>query len=423
MPTSIQDVFLQFEPMEALEADDPRYVDCFTERGVPTLYANMSLPLAASHPTVQFFSGYLGDGKTTLLRQLRSRFEADGSFVAYGEADQWLELADLAHEDLLLALLATVDDALRQRYRDDCEAGFFQQVFERLARVAQLPVDLKTTVKLGLASLTATVRDVPDVRLQLRQELRQARGPSFLDVVNEYLDRARELIERRGHQRLVVMLDNLDRVPEVLGRDYAYADERLFVSHAGQLTQLRCHVIYVVRLALAHAQAANLQERYGRTPRVIPMVPVRRPDGQPDERGLAKLREVIERRVGTLELAVADAFEEKAVHALCRASGGHLRELMSLVQRACAECLGTTGELPVRAVHADASIREFRALRRMKALEHRDALDEVARTHQLAGLEPEVRDALLKHRLVYEYWAKEVGFWYDVCPLCDEDAR
>ncbi len=162
MPVSVQDLFLQFDPLKALEAGDPRYVDCFEVRGAASLYANMALPLATPKATTQFFSGHMGDGKTTILKELQGRFEDDGYFVAYGEADQRLDLATVTSEEVLLALLAVVDEALRRRYREDCEAGLFQQTLEFLTRIAKLPVELKasSSVKLGpFAKITATVKD------------------------------------------------------------------------------------------------------------------------------------------------------------------------------------------------------------------------------------------------------------------------
>jgi hypothetical protein len=413
---SIQDVYLRFDPMEALEPGDERYVDCFDVRGIPTLYAQMLLPLAAPKPTAQLLSGHLGDGKTTLLKHLQKRFEDDGHFVAYGEADHWLDLADLGHEDLLLGLLVTVDEALHCRYRKDCEAGAFQQVWERMYNIAHMPVD----VKAGLAGLTAALRDVPDLRIQVRNELRTARGPSFLDVVNEYLDRGRELVEKRGHKSLVVVLDNLDRVPESVGHDHVFADEKLFLGQAAQLTRLHCHTIYVVRLALAHTQEGNLRERYGRSPQVIPMLSLRRRDGSEDVEGLTKLREILEARLRPLDLALTDAFDDDARDLLCRKSGGHLRELMSLVQRACAEALGTHGELPLRASDATAAVRDHGDLRRQASRDHYDALCSVDDIHALDGLDAEERAALLNKRLVYEY-RDDDGYWYDVAPLCEED--
>lgn len=192
MPT-LQDVYWQFDPLEPLTADDPRYVDCIQERGIPALFAKLLLPLSGDRPQSLLFSGHLGDGKTTILNRLRGQLEAEGYFVAFGEADRRLDLNDVEYDDVLLTILAVVDQALRGKYRQSVEAGPFQHLWEELSRIAQLPVQLQgdAEVRLGpFVKMTATVKDAPDVRLQVRQNLRQARGPTFLQVVNDYISRA-----------------------------------------------------------------------------------------------------------------------------------------------------------------------------------------------------------------------------------------
>jgi hypothetical protein len=47
MALELRDLFLQCQPLEPLEAGDPRYVESFTVRGVSSLFARFSLPLAA----------------------------------------------------------------------------------------------------------------------------------------------------------------------------------------------------------------------------------------------------------------------------------------------------------------------------------------------------------------------------------------
>jgi hypothetical protein len=86
MPPSIEDLYLQFQPLEPLEAGDPRYVECFEVRGVGALFSQLSLPLSSQKPNPLFFAGHLGDGKTTILNQLEAQLGTEGLFVAYGEA-------------------------------------------------------------------------------------------------------------------------------------------------------------------------------------------------------------------------------------------------------------------------------------------------------------------------------------------------
>ncbi len=426
MPASIQDIYLQFHPHQSLDADDPRYVDCMPERGLPALFQYLSLPLIdADHPGPVLFSGHVGDGKTTLLKRLKGQLERDQNyFVAFGEADQRLDLDDVEYEDVLMAILAVVDTALRQAFRTDMEAPIFQQKWEELAQVAQLPKEL-SSVQLALgpfAKVTTTMKEAPDARLRIRQRLRSAQSPTFLEVINQYLERAQAVVEQRGFQQLVVILDNLDRIPEKRDQANVYLDERLFVENVSQLRSVACHVIYTIRLGLVYMQGPNLMNRYGRDPIIVPMIPVRHPDGSPHEGGMARLRQIIISRLSAARSNLQETFEhETLVDRLCRMSGGHLRELMTFVQSACSEALATHPELPLTAADAERALSRLGALRRRVAMDYTEELQHVAQTHSLDKLSPETRQALINQRLVFEYFM-DGAYWYDLCPLLwDED--
>ena len=160
-----------------------------------------------------------------------------------------------------------------------------------------------------------------------------------------------------------------------------------------------------------------LRSLNGQSPLIAPMIPVRRPDGTPHEQGIAKLREIIERRLIAAGADFHQTFTDMAaVNRLCRASGGHLRELMTLMQSACAEAQAAHPELPLSAADVSAAIRNLGAQRRMVAADYLEALRQVSRTHRLDGVTADVRHALLRHRLVYEYFSGS-EYWYDTSAL------
>lgn len=222
-----------------------------------------------------------------------------------------------------------------------------------------------------------------------------------------------------GHRQLVVILDNLDRLQETQSRGGVSPDEQLFLGQASQLLAMQCHVIYTMRLALAHAQEANLLVRYGRVPVIVPMIPVRQRDGTTHVAGMAKLREVIKRRLQVAGTDLQHAFSNgSTADRLCHACGGHLRELMTLVQSACEAAIGAKHDLPLTEADVKAAILSLRALRRLSAGGYEEALRRVAQNHRLDGLPPEVQQALLHYRLIYEYFDGE--YWYDISPLLSE---
>src|SRR5437764_8050788 len=112
MPVTIANLHREFDPNLPLSANSPVYVDLLAARGVEAILASALLPLRPDENyCAQFFTGHLGDGKTTLLRRLEVLLKAERVLVAFGEADDLIDLQNLEYEDLLIAMLTTVQQA------------------------------------------------------------------------------------------------------------------------------------------------------------------------------------------------------------------------------------------------------------------------------------------------------------------------
>jgi hypothetical protein len=107
------------------------------------------------------------------------------------------------------------------------------------------------------------------------------------------------------------------------------------------------------------ASASRLRDEYGVVKR-LPMVAIADRNHQMLDDGYAKLRDVLARRVAKAtpgRALVPDIFaEEAAVQRLCMASGGHMRELMRLVQ----ESLNRVDALPIGVKTVQRAIAEAR---------------------------------------------------------------
>ncbi len=416
MPATIQDIYRQFNPREPLEVGDDRYVDCTEVRGIPSLFERLKLPLENGSAST-LFAGLMGDGKTTLLKRLRKQIEEAGHLVAFGEASQRLNINDVESEDVIVLTLIAVGETLRDRYGQSIEDGPLRRHFEDLQRILSLDLDVqKIDVGLGgVLKATLEAKDVAPMRKQLRDRLKAARGPTFLELANDYLDRAREIVaETDRNKRLVVILDELDRI-ESHEESEILQQRRLFLSQHSDLIHLRCHAIYTLSLGLAVKEKLNLGARYGQEPIVVPMVPTHHRDGSPHEAGMAKLREIIRRRVEKAGLSMEEAFDDPqiVVDRICEASGGYLRDLMTLVRSVCAETLAKQAQLPLTEQAARAAIALFFAGQLDAARRYWEELKKVHETHIFTNLEPEIQQQLLKNRLVYVYY--DDTNWYNVC--------
>ncbi len=136
--------------------------------------------------------------------------------------------------------------------------------------------------------------------------------------------------------------------------------------------------------------------------------------------GYQKLQDIVQRRLTEAGSNSERAFDRpSSLNQLCHASGGYLRQLMTLIQSTCAEALAAHGTLPLRESDVNAAISNIRAELHLIAADYAEPLRRIASSHELTGIPPATRSDLLRLSLVYEYFS-DGAYWYDVSPLLDE---
>jgi hypothetical protein len=99
-------------------------------------------------------------------------------------------------------------------------------------------------------------------------------------------------------KELVIIADNLDRIGLIPREDGKTNHDEIFIDHSSQMCRLACNVIYTVPISLVYSnRASQLRDNYGNC-HVLPMVMVRLKDGTLHPPGLAKMKQLIQQRVG-----------------------------------------------------------------------------------------------------------------------------
>jgi hypothetical protein len=245
-----------------------------------------------------------------------------------------------------------------------------------------------------------------------------------LESINkEILQRATAELQRQGRRGLVVIVDNLDRVdirPLASGRTQP---EYLFIDRGEQLRKLNCHVVYTIPLALTFSNdCETLRNRLGGglTPKVLPMVPVRRRGGEEFQEGMNLLRRMVlvrafpnETLEKQLELTREVFDEPETLDRLCRISGGHVRNLLGLLF----DCLRQESP-PIPRECLESVIRERRDYLTSSIDDDEwDLLFQVVRQQTVKGdIEYQT---LLRSMFVFEYRDRD-GCWYGINPALEE---
>ncbi|MEO0535826.1 MAG: ATP-binding protein [Cyanobacteria bacterium P01_A01_bin.123] len=416
--------------------DEQYYIDFSTVRGSDLVRElKRTITFSGEEPTCQLFTGHIGCGKSTELSRLRQDLEAEGYHVVYFESTDDLDMGDVDISDILLAIAKQVSKSLEaaklrlvpNRFQQmlkgatellNAEVTGLKMQVPQVGEVGLSAADSDYSLSFGIGEITAKAKDSKDVRSLLRQHL-EPRINTILEVINtELIETANQQLMAQGQAGLVVIVDNLDRIDNKLRGQDRRQPEYLFVDRGDQLKKLRCHVVYTIPLVLSFSnEKENLTNRFGASPQVLPMVRTQNRDGSPCAAGLDALRQMILARAfpalsAEQRLAqVGEVFDSlETLDRLCLASGGHVRNLLVLVNY----CLKKADPPFTQAL-----LDQVLSLRRgdlAKAIDIEEwaLLREVHRTKAVRG-EGEYQ-ALLRSLFVFEYG--DAGqTWFDLNPV------
>ena len=440
-PAEFKRFFKACNPNKTLNFSNPDdrqyYIDFAAVRGGEVIsQMGDTIALEAPDPTRQLFTGHIGCGKSTELSRLAANLRAEDFVVISFDSSDELDMGDVDISDILLAIAHQVAKWM-QKQEIRVKAGYLSNLVKEAMELLQTPiaVDFEAEASLGigpfsLGKVTAKTKESPQARSQLRQSL-EFRTDGLIRAINEeLLAPVNQILADRQQAGLVIIIDGLDRIQtnEIApGKTWA---EQIFVTRGNQLSGLNCHVVYTIPLALMFSNAyQELMQRLGggNAPTALPMVPVQHKDGSTDQTGLAQLRQMVLARAfpGLSEAdrleRVGEIFENGMADLdhLCCQSGGHARNLMSLLF----SCLQKQRrQLPITRANLNQSIQEMRDdLRLAVEPEEWAMLKQVHQTQEVVG---EAQHQTLLHSLfVFEYRTEAEGRWFTVNPLLRDDPR
>ena len=463
----IKQFFQATNPAKALFADKKNherdrqyYIDFSSVRGgevIDDLKDNITL-WSPNEPTCQLFTGHIGCGKSTELFRLQKALEKESFQVVYFDSGEDLEMVDVDVTDILLAIARHVSNNLDELKKE--QPKNVQQIIKQVATLLQTEIELSTEVKvpgmgqvsattegkfsfkvgipglgevtvdsekgLSLATLigtiTAQAKASPDLRSKLRGYL-EPRTKSIIDAINsELLKPATEELSNYRKQGLVVIIDSLDKIHNTAKPWGRSQHEYLFVDRAEQLASLQCHLIYTIPLSLRFSNDfETMTQRFLKDPKVLPMIPIKLPNGEECQEGMELLRKMI------LARAFPDVEEQKrrdkikeifdceeTLAHLCRMSGGHVRNILRLLN----DAIKKGKKLPVSRASLDEVIKDYRRERLLAVdPEERKLLQKVAEEKKVRG--DRGYQTLIRSMFVYEYRYQDEN-WFEVNPIIAE---
>ncbi|MFB2977482.1 ATP-binding protein [Microseira sp. BLCC-F43] len=353
--------------------------------------------------------------------------------VYFAADDEDIEPQDAEYADILFACTRHLVEAIKLQNHNPL-LDWMKEGWESLKDIALTEISFEGLNLEGqisqFAKITANLRATPDKRRELRQKI-NANTPSLVDALNDFIKEAQKSLAKdcRG---IVMIADNLDRIVEIKEEGKPSNYDEIYLNRSEILRGLACHVIYTVPIAMVYSgRATQLEDNYDK-PDVLPMVMVRNPDGSENKAGLAKLRELVCRRVVLIEPNLAQTLEgavdrlnvppvfdsPETLKQLCLMSGGHVRNLMQLIQKA----IDWTDSLPITAKAARRAIEETRETYQKTVQEHQwEILARACYLKQADNNEEHLRLLLNRCLLEYRYYDdnESLNIWCNVHPLIE----
>jgi len=167
-----------------------------------------------------------------------------------------------------------------------------------------------------MLKLGAAIKNSPDARMEVRRALDPDAG-NWLNAANDVIGEAALELSNKGYGGLVILVDDLDKMivrPHVdAGCNTA---EHLFILRSAQLTAFNCHMIYTIPLSLVYSHhEATIKSLYGGHVPVVPMIKIATPPpkGKPYNRGIDKMKQMIESRLAAAKTTSNAVFESSAI--------------------------------------------------------------------------------------------------------------
>jgi hypothetical protein len=357
---------LTLGPLDPADPKEMRYVPLADagRAAVDELRATIEL---AIDTTTQLLSGPSGSGKTTELYRLRGRLESAGYHVAIFDIGAYVnESSPIDVTEFLIALALGAHDVLGGLDVSDADigpgfVGRLRRLLDRLKISVDIPGLSASVSRDGVefaamgtsveVELQRELKSSESVVAELRSKLTYHLGRLYEEVA-DFLSTL--LPADDPGQGSVLIVDGLEKLRGTSENDVAVQEsvEALFVAHASKLKFSSHHMIYTVPTSLQFTSPGALPF----DSRVVP-VPVPHVRPRPGRAAgtvataIAELREVVSRR-----LPAEVIFAGTQLDQVIEASGGHLRDLFTLLRQVVNLTLRRSLTLPLRDEHVEEAI-------------------------------------------------------------------
>lgn len=402
---------------EPLEPDDQRYVK-LSEGAEPIAPLEKHIRWATNEST-QFFSGYRGSGKTTQLKRLQANLRTGGFVVMYANAIDYINPSgEITISDLLITLAGSFNDQMTEQLGTNPLKESFWKRLNRFLKstVTFTDLELKGTAGIDVA-LKAELKTPSPLRKKFQEQLEYHVGPLKKEVDKFFEDAVVSIRKQLGKDKQVVFIfDSLEQLrgSAITENKVLESVQEVFNTHLERLSIPNVHTVYTVPPWLDLLLPGRLETRMIYTPKLW-----EKATRVEYKNGIQHLQTVISKRVtpnGWQQIFGAEPQATTLVRQLINASGGHIRDLLRMLQ----SVIRNTETLPVNEAVIQSAIGELRESYANISIQDAKLLKQIATRNVLVRKENNANEInrlsllLDLHLALYFHNGTD---WYDIHPL------
>jgi hypothetical protein len=335
MADLLSDAYSQFDQFYLpLDWDDPRRIPLNDRNVRGTDFScvqvlQQGIELSVETHSTQFFTGFIGSGKSSELKELAHQLEGQGYQVVFVDTEEFLNLKlPPTISDLLVTVAGGMDKHLRDALPPEAlkpATGFWA----RLNSFAQsIQIDGITLGAEGVASVGLSFKQNVQFRQKLNAALQElGRVPAFAKECGGFLREAVGLLRKQApaSKGVVVIVDSFEKVgTPYITQEVVRAVETLF-TRDWNLLQVPCHAIYTVPPWLAFVEFGAASPAL-----MLPMCKLRhRKGGKEFPPGIRAMLDILEKRAPLAQMFAQHAAVLKPV---ILASGGYPRDVLRMMR-------------------------------------------------------------------------------------------
>lgn len=312
-------------------------------------------------PKKVLFMGHRGAGKSTELYQMERYLGEAFKVINFSVQDE-ADTTDLKCVDLLFVILNKIFETaaedkvdINPSLLDNLASYWKDEKFIETIRAEKAMLEVEAGAKVGLGGFYARVKGILQTGQESKKVVREFIEPRLSELINGTNDLIRNIRKeyRKKGQTLLLVIEDLDKLSLQVASD-------LFLMNNQVLTRLNIHIVYTFPIFLHYDLKYNeIKSAFDHQVFLCMIKTHQRERSTQISRigytpGLKVIRDMVERR------ADLKLFEPEALDLIIEKSGGHLRHVFEMIQRATLYTREKDREIPK--VTKEAAVAAFNEL-------------------------------------------------------------